>query len=1035
MFLSDISIKRPIMISMGLIVFILFGTLAYFSLTLNLMPDVEFGFVTVQTIYPGAGPKETETQITNKIEDAVATISKIDRMRSFSMEGVSYIIIRFEMDKDPDIANQEVKDKVNGILNDLPRDAELPVVEKFDVSAFPIMEIVLTGELDMKALYELADKKLKDRLSQVEGVGKVTLTGGQEREIHIELDNRVVYQNAISLQQLSQILAAQNMDIPGGHFLQGTQEYSLRMKGEFQDLAAIEQLEIPTAFGTKKIGELGEVYDTGAEIRQRSTFFNNIDKIRESSVVQMSIIKSADGNTVEMAEAIRAELPELEKELPAGCRLSIVDDASLFIESSVNDTLSNIFLGVILTGLVLLFFLHDLRSTIIVAMAMPMSILSTFLLLQFSDFSLNIMTLMGLSTAVGILVTNSVIVLENIFRHKEMGHNRREAAGKGTAEIAVAVIASTMTNIVVFLPIAMMSGMVGQFFKEFALTVTYATIFSIIASFTITPMLASLILPKVDTKKHRIGERLEKIFHGWEIWYQNSLKFLLVNKMRSALSIAIAFGIFFITLFLFSKGLVGFEFMPMLDEGDIKIEVELPQGYNLDETTDLVQQIEQRLAGYEEVKQILTTLGSISQLDIGTNLALVNVKLIDVDERDYSSSEMAGRFIETLSDIPNAKIRVSAISSIGGGDAPVQFYLLGQDIEQLERYKRDVIDRIKDVPGLVNLNTSSRPGKPEITLIPDRKKIADAGLTIYDLAMALRSAVEGAIATRYREAGNEYDIRVSLSDETVDTPEKVGNITVVSRSGKHRLGDLADIAFSEGYSKVLHRNKFKSIEFSGFTAPDYPLGDIVDAIDLEVAEIEFAPGYKMQWGGEAEMMAESMMEMMRTFIIAIVLTYMLLAAILESLTQPLMILATIPLALIGVFLSLFATGKTMNVISMMAIIMLVGIVVNNAILLLDYTNILRRRGKNVHDALVEACPTKLKPIIMATVAIILGMLPLALGIGSSGVEIRQPMGIVSIGGLIISAIMTLFIIPTIYYLTTFSDKKSSKTIAGEADHV
>lgn len=1018
MFLSTMSIKRPVMTSMFLIAFVIFGGLAFFSLNLNLMPDVEFPFVTVQTIYPGAGPKEIEIQISKKIEDAVSTISKIDFIQSYSMEGVSFVICRFELDKDGDIANQEVKDKVNAMLNELPRDAKLPIIEKFDISAFPVLDIVFSGDLPVRELYTLADQKLKDRFSQVGGVGKVDIIGGEEREIRVELDNRVVFQNAISLQTMAQILAVQNMDIPGGHFQQRSQEYSVRLKGEFSDLETIRELDVPTAFGVKQLGQLANVFDTGAEVRERSTYFNNVDKVREDNVVLLSIIKSPDGNTVDMAEDIKKVLPQIEQELPQGCQLSIVRDGSVFIESSVSDTLGNIIIGIILTGLVLLFFLHDLRSTLIVATAMPFSIISTFLFLQISDFSLNIMTLMGLSTAVGILVTNSVVVLENIFRHKEMGHSRSDAADKGTSEIAVAVIASTMTNIVVFLPIAAMASMVGQFFREFALTVTYATIFSIIASFMVTPMLAALILPEKETKKHPVGEKLEAIFHSWEDWYRNILKFILTNRLRSGIVVLVSFTMFFLSFFIAGK--VGFEFMPLLDEGDLKIEVELPQGYNIDETSKLLDIITQRVDKYDEVKSILVTVGSISQLDRGTNVALVKIKLVPAEERFYSSNQMASRFITDLSDIPNAQIRVAALSSIGGGGAPVQFFMLGQDNDQLEKYKSELVNKIKDIKGLVNLNTSSRSGKPEITLVPDRNKLAMLGLTIFDVAMTLRNGVDGIIATKYREAGNEYDIRVALSDESVDTPEKIRNIAVVTRDGVYRLSQLAEIKFTEGYSRILHKDKFKSIQLTAYVGPGYALGDIVNQINANIEQIDFMPGYKIDWGGSAEMMQETIVDMLRTFVIALLLTYMLLAAILENLTQPLLILGTVPLALIGVFAALYLTGKTMNTVSMMAIVMLLGIVVNNAILLLDYANILRKRGKNVHDALLEAGPTKLKPIIMATIAIILGMMPMALGIGAAGREFRQPMGIVSIGGLVVSTVLALIVIPALYFLTTKS---------------
>jgi HAE1 family hydrophobic/amphiphilic exporter-1 len=1001
---------------MALIVFLVFGSLAFISLPLDLFPDINVGFVTVQTIYPGSGPREIESQVTKKIEDAVATVSNIDWVRSYSMDSVSIVMLRFDLEKDPDIATKEVKDKIDAILNDLPNDAETPIVEKFDFRAEPVMDVLLSGQLSPTELYELADKRLKDRFSQIEGVARVNLVGGQEREIRVELDNRVVFENAISLPQLSQILQIQNMDVPGGQFQQRTQEYSVRFSGQFDNLEDLRDLEVPTAFGTKKLGKIADIRDSGKEIRERTIFFDNQLKSKQDNLVLLSIIKSVDGNTVDMAKAVRERLPEIEADLPPGSKLSIVRDQSTFIESSVEDTLGNIFLGVILTALVLLFFLHDLRATIIAALAMPFSIVSTFMLLQMAGFSLNIMTLMGLSTAVGILVTNSVVVLENIFRHKEMGEDRMGAAGKGTAEIAVAVIASTMTNIVVFLPIASMTSLVGQFFREFALTVTFATLFSLVVSFTLTPMMASLILPDGDTKKHPIGRRLENMFRGWERGYRKVLSVVLARRRNSFFAVLVAAIFFFLSFF--SAGRVGFEFMPQMDQGDIRMDIELPQGYHLDETEKLIETIEGRIEKHAEVKHIMTQLGSISETDIGTNLAKVMVKLVDAEERSISSVQAASRFIRELSDIPNARIRVAATAPGAGGEAPIQFFLMGQDIDQLEMYKRVVLNKIETIPGLENLTTSSRAGKPEITLLPDRKKLADAGLTVMDLAMTLRSAVEGIEATRYKEGGEEYDIRVVMKKESVDTPEKVGNIAVVSNTGIYRISQLARVDFTEGYSKIQHNDKYKAIEFTGYISPGYVLGDVVTKIREKLGEVDLPGGTKVDWGGDVQMMEESITDMMQTFLIAFLLTYMLLAAILESLTQPLMILGTVPMALIGVFVAMDVTGKTMNIISMMAIIMLLGIVVNNAILLLDYTNILRRKGKGVTEALLEACPTKLKPIIMATIAIILGMTPMALGIGAAGKEFRQPMGIISIGGLIVSALLTLVVIPAIYNLTT-----------------
>jgi hydrophobic/amphiphilic exporter-1 (mainly G- bacteria), HAE1 family len=1014
MIISDLSIKRPIMMSMFLLVLVLFGGIAYFSLNVDLMPDVDIPVVTVQTVYQGAGPQEIESQVTKKIEDAVSTVSQIDAMTSYSLEGVSIVQIMFELDKNVDIANQEIKDKVDAIVSTLPGEIDAPVIQKFEVGADPVIDLVLSGNLDPIQLFEFADKKLKDRFSQVRGVASVDIVGGQEREIKVEFDNRIVFQNSISLLQLSQLLAAENMDIPGGQFQKSSQEYSSRVKGKFQTIEELKTLDIPTASGKKRLDRLANISDAGEEVRVRSTYYNGASKVKEDNVVILSIIKASDGNTVKMAKDVIKLLDELNEELPQGVNLELVNDRSIFINASVEDTLTNIFLGVLLTALVLLFFLHDLRSTLIAALSMPFSIISTFMLLDFSGFSLNIMSLMGLSTSVGILVANSIVVLENIFRHKEMGNNKKEAAGKGTSEVVIAVLASAMTNIVVFVPIANMSSMVGQFFKEFAMTVTYATIFSIIVSFTLTPMLASLLLPDHDTKKHKIGDWLEKMFKSWEKTYKRILGKVIKNRLTSGLTVLTSVVLFFLSFFV--AGQLSFEFFPATDEGLINIEVELPQGYNLDETADLLKEIESKVIENKEVKYVLTQLGKISDLDQGTNLALVKIELTDAETRSINTTQMVAKLIRDLSEVSNSMIRVYAGSSFGSGQSPITFYLQGSDNSKLEELKLELYSNIKNIPGITNLNTSSRSGKPEITLYPDRVKMANAGLTVYDLAMTLRASMEGLTTTRYSDQGEEYDVRISLSDESVDSPEKISNLTVISPAGRYKMNQLAEIEFTDGYSRILHRNKAKTIQFSADVLSGFALGDITTEINNNIDKLDLSGGNSISWSGDAEMMMDTMLDMGFAFLLAFLLTYMLLAAILESFTQPLMILSTIPLAMIGVFIALYLTGLNMSVMAMLAIVMLIGIVVNNAILILDYANVLVKKGQSVKEALLEAAPTKLKPILMSTIAIILGMAPMALGIGSAGKEFRQPIGVVSIGGLIASGILTLYVIPAIYQL-------------------
>ena len=465
MFLAKVSINRPVMTTMGILVFLIFGLLAYFTLNLNLQPDVEIPYVTVSTVYPGAGPKEIEVLISKKIEEAVSTISQIERVESYSLDGLSIVIIEFKMKKNVNVANQEVKDKVDEIINDLPDDAELPIVQKVDLKSFPVVDVVLSGNLDPRELYEIADKTLKDRFSQIEGVAKVDITGGQEREIRVVLDNKVAFENNISLPQLLMILKAHNMDIPGGYFKIKDQEYTVRLKGEYANIETMKNMQVQTPFGPKKLQQFAQVLDAGKDIRQRAVYFDNITKEKDENVVRMGIVKSAEGNVVKVADGIRNALPDIKASLPLGTNLEIVNDESDFVKSSVNDTMSNVYLGVLFTAIVLLIFLHDLRSTIIVALSMPTSIISTFFLLKAFGFSLNMMTLMGLSVSVGVLVANSIVVIENIFRYKSLGKNNKEASYKGTSEVVVAVLASTLTNLVVFLPIANMSSLVGKWFK------------------------------------------------------------------------------------------------------------------------------------------------------------------------------------------------------------------------------------------------------------------------------------------------------------------------------------------------------------------------------------------------------------------------------------------------------------------------------------------------------------------------------------------------------------------------------------------
>ncbi len=1010
MFLSDISIKRPVMMTMVLAGMLLFGVIGFTRLPLNLMPDAKIPYVTIQTVYPGASPEQISSQITQRIEDEVSTVSQIKNIQSYSLDSASIIIVEFELSKDPDVATQEIKDKVDRIVNDLPDDANQPVVEKIDITAMPIVNIVMSGDIDAVELSRLAETTVKDDLSRIAGVGTVSISGARDREIRVEFDNRVVYENAVSLAQVAQVLAAANLDMPGGNMQARDTDFAVRMEGQFSTVDELRDLDIPTRSGSRRLGSIATVRDTGADVRERTVFFDNETGRRDENTVLIGVVKSPDGNTVDIAENIRGSLAGIEAQLPEGVNLRITSDNSVQIRDSVNDTLTNIGLGILLTALVLLLFLHDIRSTLIVALAMPMSIIPTFFVMNALGMSLNLMSLMGLSTAVGVLVMNSVVVLENIFRHKEMGHDRRTAAAAGTSEVVVAVLASTLTNVAVFLPMANMRGIAGLFLQEFALAVSFATIFSLVISFTLTPMLASRLLPEHDRKKHPLGDRLEAGFHAMERGYHAVLERVLHSRLRSGVLVVATVAVFVVSLMGFGR--VPFEFQPAQDGGQLRIEVEMPQGTDLDTTAATLQEIEQRTAQHDEVVTIVTTLGSLGGTSSGTNLATMDVELVDKTERDRDTV-VAARVAEDLADIPGARIRVSAAASAMGGGSAVTFYLQGSDTTQLANYARELRPALQEIPGLINVNVSTKPGKPEVILRPDRLKLDDVGLTVQDLAMTMRAAIEGMVTTTFKEGGEEYDIRVTLSDADLRGATDVGNIMVPTRAGLFPLAQFADVQVEQGINQILREDKIQAVEITGDLSTGYVLGEVSSPIESAVADLDMPQGYQMSWGGDTEMLNETVREFAFVFILAVVLTYMLLAAILEKFGQPFLILSTIPLSLIGVVAAFLITGKTMNIVSMLAIVMLVGLVVNNAILILDYANQLRGRGKSVREALLEAAPTKLKPILMGNIATMLGMLPMALGIGASGAELRQPMGIVSIGGLFAATFLSLFVIPAL----------------------
>jgi len=1016
MHIVDISIKRPVAVLIGSLALLLFGLLAYFTLPVSLMPDISVSVVSVQVVYPGASPLSIETQITKKIEDQIFSIGELDSISSYSMDSVSLVIANFREGKDENLALQEVKDRIDAIAANFPVGAMSPVISKMNfISMIPVMEIVIEGDMSSMELYEYASTVVRDQLSQVTGVGSVDLSVGEEREILVELHHTPVFERFLSVEQIAGILARANVEIPAGNLTFDGQDIPLRFKGEFNSIEEIEDIDITTSAGIFKLRQLADVNDSRTLVRERTIFFDNETGTRNENALLLRVSKNPSANTVNVIDGIMRQIPRIEQNSGNSVRLNVVREEAGFIRDSVSDTLGNLIMGIVLTSLILMVFLSNWRATVIISIAMPFSIISTFLVMQFMNLSVNVLSLMGLSCAVGTLVANSVVVLESIFRHREKGLSSTDAASIGTKEVIMAVIASSGTNVAVFLPLASMAGAMGNILGNFAYAIVISTIFSIVVSFTVTPLLASRLLAAKQKEKSKVSIKLDSFFKKLEDLYAKSISFFTMKKRRSIAFIASVFIVFVLSIMGFSK--IEMELIPKSDGGKIQVSVELPQGSSLDMTAAVLAEIESRLAEYSEVRYMLTTLGNAGSMNRDVSVAVMDISLVSKKQRRQSNDDVAAAMARTLSDIPGAVIKVVAPSemTIDAG-APISLYLKGPDSAVLQDIGNRIRNNIAALPGITNAALNTKSGKQELVFEPNRKQIFQDGLTVQTVAVSLRSAIDGIVSTTFREGGAEYDIRVKMNSDSLRDIEDIRNIPIVTAQGIYPLSRYADVHFEDGYNMIMRVNKQQTIEISADILPGYTQGTMLAEVMQTVAEHDLPPGYSIGQAGLSDAMLEGIISMVIVFLTAILLVYMLLAVILESIVQPLFILTTIPLSIVGITAACLITGTVLNNIAMIGIVMLVGIVVNNAILILDQYNQFKRGGMNVRDALINACPSKLKAILMSSIAVILGVIPMAMGIGASLAEMRQPMGVVVIGGIISSVVMTLWLVPCLEFV-------------------
>ena len=1007
MWISDTAIKRPVFATMVIMSFMVLGVVSMTRLGIDLFPEVNFPFVNVTVVYPGAGPEEVETLVTRPIEDAVAGINGVKKVISTSTEGVARIGVELRLEVDPQAATAEVREKVAAIRGTLPQDIEDPTIQRFDVAALPIMMFAVGSSQPSDVTRRQIEDDLKPLIEQIDGVAAVEVNGGEVREIQIDLDPRRLEALNLPLSEVAAKLAAENLDVPGGQVKRDGRSISLRTKGEFQSLAEIENVILRSAAGsTVRLKDVGEVVD-GYEDKTSTTRLNGSD------AVSFSVRKQSGANTVEIAGRVEATLARIAPGFPLLQIRPVHNDAD-FIEENVKDVRNHIFFGGLMAVLIIFVFMRDWRSTLISALALPTSVIATFFFMWAVGFTINMMTLMALSLVIGILIDDAVVVRENIYRHMEHGEDAFTAARNGTAEIGLAVMATTFTILAVFLPVGFMTGIVGQFFKSFALTIAFAVAMSLLVAFTLDPMLSSRFVRYIPPEE-RLKTRTGRVLEAWGRFYDRiDLKYRgilgwAVRRPKTILGIAAV--VFFASLS--TLGVIGTEFTPAEDRGQFEVNAELPPGTSFEQSVEMVAALEKRVQEVPEVRQVFSTVG-VNGDPLKANL---RVRTTSKTTRDRGLVAIKTDTRERIAAVPLVKSVVTDPEFMQGApsQAPISVYLRGDDMVALQRLSDEVVAKIRQVPGTVDVDSSLEGGQPEVVARVNREMAADLGFDVGSVAMQLRAMVEGIVPTKLRKGDKEYDVRVRLAPEYRSDFQSIARAPLYSpRGALIRTSDIATMEPGVGPTNIEREQRRRQAKID-IELSDRPLGDVTADITGVMATVQMPVNFEWGFLGDVELMQESAAAMGLAMLLAVAFIYIVLASQFESFLEPLLIMLSLPLAVVGALLAILATGNNLGMPAMIGMVMLMGLVTKNAILLIDMTNHYVRAGMPVEQAILTAGPIRLRPILMTTLAMIFGMLPSALGRGEGG-EFRAPISIATIGGLITSTGLTLVVVPVAYLL-------------------
>ncbi len=1012
MILSDLSVRRPVLASVMALVLATLGIFSYRWLSLEMYPNVEFPVLSIVTKYPGASPESVEREISKRIEEAVNGISGVKQVSSFSREGVSTVVVEFRLEEKLNEVAQEVRAKVAGIRGHLPQSSEESIIQKMEISAIPVVSLALRSEtLTPRELTTLIDKRIKRRFEGIAGVGKVDIVGGAKREVNVIIDTSRLFALGLGIDEVIAGIRSENVNTPLGRIDSGASEFTLRIDGKPARVEQFRKMVIAGRNGRPiMLGEVAEIRD-GVE-EQRS-----LGMVNGLPAVAMDIIKQSGANIVEVADSIKKMAAEVQSDLPAGTKLVVLRDSSVFTRESLEDVQNTLVTGGILTILIVFCFINSWRSTVITGLTLPISVIASFIIMKALGMSINVMTMMALSLAIGLLIDDAIVVRENIVRHLERGEDHLTAARNGTGEIGLAVFATTMSIVAVFVPVAFMKGIVGRYFFQFGLTVAFAVLVSLFVSFTLDPMLSSRWHdPAVAARGKRRGlshllERFNDRFDRMADGYRMMIGWALDNRKTVLAMAAAAFagGIF-------AFGSLETTFFPEIDSGEFNVTFKTAPEASLAETRN---RLEAMLAAVRDIPAVDTTYATIGAGDNGTvRNGLVFVKLKKRKERSAGQAEIQQQFRERFRLVPGIITSIEIADESGQSRKPLQVNLRGPEIDMLKSYSASLRERMNAIEGIRDIEVSLEHDIPEYRLAVDRETAANAGVTTQRIVGTVGALFGGEVVSTYEdEDGDVVDLRVRLPESLRARPDQVGNIrlAVPNAAGGATLFPLSNLVSYRAHNTPLEINRqalTRQVTI-GANLENLPLGTAVEKVRKAAGELALPPGYQVVFTGDAADMDESFGYMIEALILAVLFVYFILAAQFESFLEPLAIMFSLPLSIVGMAGLLFLTGDTINIMSLIGLIMLMGLVTKNAILLVDYAKVLRARGLLRREAVVEAGRTRLRPIVMTTLAMIFGMLPLALGIGA-GAEMRAPMARAVVGGLLTSTLLTLLVVPVMY---------------------